>query len=52
METNATIFVCPMPHKWHQIYERLKEASDTAGLVNAAPPIPLILAGWAFSTEL
>lgn len=41
--------VCPEPSEWHRVHqELLAEAGDlnTAD----APPIPLILGGWAFST--
>jgi hypothetical protein len=47
----AMIFVCPMPYKWNHIYELLREAADTAGLIDDPPPTPLILAGWTFSTD-
>lgn len=52
MENDTTVFVCPIPYKWHEIHERLKDAWEAGGSVSDPPPIPLILAGWAFSTDV
>lgn len=48
---NSQSFICPMPHVWNQIYQRLQAryAADQRGL--APPPKPLILAGWNFTSD-
>jgi hypothetical protein len=45
-------FVCPMPPAWHERWQRLKEAWERDGSAGRPPPIPLILGGWAFSSDV
>ncbi|MGD2272727.1 MAG: hypothetical protein PVI06_20185 [Desulfobacterales bacterium] len=45
-------FVCPLPPIWEQIYERLLKAWEKTGKRGPGPPVPLILAGWAFSNDV
>lgn len=44
-------FVCPMPGAWDRVYRELRRVH--AGLPDAGrpPPVPLILAGWAYSSD-
>lgn len=44
-------FVCPKPVIWNSIYQRLKEKWEESGSYGDPPPVRLILAGWAFSTD-
>ncbi len=46
------MFICPQPHKWHEIFELLNIAWQKAGAVGSKPPVPLILAGWNFSNDI
>ena len=46
-----TVFICPQPQDWHDIHTRLKNAWEEAGGRGSPPPVPLILAGWAFSSD-
>ena len=42
--------VCPMPHKWNELYKLLPNR-EKKGVVDT-PPAPLILAGWNYSNNL
>jgi len=48
------IFICPLPKFWNDIYQSLvsehKKASKYKPNI-AKPPVPLILAGWAYSSD-
>lgn len=37
---------------WHEVFERLTAYARTHECVPAAPPTPLILAGWAYSNDI
>jgi len=55
METSASSepgFVCPLPQKWNQIHKALDVQGKEAGAVCRQPPIPLVLAGWAYLSDL
>jgi hypothetical protein len=41
--------ICPLPPRWATVYSRLKAIAEAEGF--PAPPRPLILAGWAFSSD-
>lgn len=43
-------FVCPYPQAWSNIYVKLSKASKDKGTLSR-PPIPLVLNGWAFSSD-
>src|SRR5262245_37261291 len=43
--------VCPMPSVWARIHRRLVDAWEQAGAEGEEPPMPLILAGWAYSND-
>jgi hypothetical protein len=45
-------FVCPKPQVWNRIHQQLQRAWEAAGCVGPEPPVPLILNGWAFSSDL
>lgn len=45
-------YICPKPIKWNAIYEKLLAYWGTRNNEIPKPPIPLILAGWAYSTDL
>lgn len=45
------ILVCPQPAVWHAIYRRCDQAWRESGRVGDPPPAPLILGGWAFSSD-
>ena len=42
--------VCPMPHKWNELYKLLPNSGGNGADTN--PPAPLILAGWNYSNNL
>jgi hypothetical protein len=44
-------FICPVPDVWAAAHQRLLRAWKRAGKVASEPPIPLILNGWAFSSD-
>lgn len=44
------ITVCPLPIHWHLLHQRLTEISSHRRL--PPPPIPLVLAGWNFSSDI
>lgn len=46
-----TVFVCPKPRIWHEVHSRLIRAWKDAGKKPPKPPVPLILAGWNFSSD-
>lgn len=43
------IVICPRPYRWHDVHKRLTAVSDLKNL--PSPPIPLILAGWEYSSD-
>ena len=43
--------VCPIPSRWHEIFQALEQAWRDAGAIGTLPPTPLILAGWAYSND-
>lgn len=45
-------FVCPQAAIWFQIYERLQAAWIANGRLGNTPPMPLILAGWIYSSDV
>ena len=45
-------FVCPLPRVWHDIHMALCHAWQESGEPGEPPPVPLILAGWAFSNDV
>jgi hypothetical protein len=50
---NAAPAICPQPKVWHEVSERLLGLWRTVGSPPAdKPPVPLILAGWAYSSNL
>ena len=49
---NNMIFVCPKANIWWETFERLREAWAKGGRVGDQPPMPLILAGWIYSSDL
>ena len=45
------IHVCPKPTIWVETYQRLDESWRRAGCQGEAPPMPLVLAGWIYSSD-
>jgi hypothetical protein len=45
------IFVCPNPIPWSDTYKALEAAWRKSGCVGSAPPMPLILSGWWYSSD-
>jgi hypothetical protein len=45
------IFVCPKANIWWETFEHLREIWVKRGRVGEQPPIPLILAGWIYSSD-
>lgn len=43
--------ICPNPSTWNEIHQKLKQLADSNPEL-PAPPVPLILAGWAYSNDL
>ena len=46
------ILVCPRPAVWHEIYRRCDQAWSESGRCGEPPPAPLVLSGWAFSSDV
>jgi len=46
------VFVCPNPQPWNEIYSRLKQEYEKRDEIEEKPPVPLILNGWVFSSDL
>ena len=43
---------CPVPYIWHEIHQAHVAARDRSGDPGVPmPPTPLILAGWAYSSD-
>src|SRR5262249_49645977 len=52
MSQESNRFICPMPDAWAAVHQRLLKAWKRAGdRAMPAPPRPLILGGWAFSSD-
>ena len=45
------IRVCPNPSLWAEIFQRLADTWQRDGLQGTPPPVPLILAGWIYSSD-
>ncbi|WP_243544882.1 hypothetical protein [Pseudodesulfovibrio tunisiensis] len=43
--------ICPKAMVWHKIHQKLNIAWERKGGEGERPPIPLILAGWAYSDD-
>jgi len=43
--------ICPQPRLWHEIYQRLRSAAQSADHEIPMPPVPLILGGWWASSD-
>ena len=44
--------ICPNPTRWNDVYKQLEEFSKLNCCTPDLPPKPLILAGWAYSSDL
>lgn len=44
--------VCPNPIPWNEIFKQLSKHAEAHRCNPPAPPRPLILAGWAFSSDI
>ncbi|WP_375582233.1 hypothetical protein [Cyclobacterium xiamenense] len=45
-------FVSPLPGVWHELHQRLMDFwTNDLNKMGIKPPIPLILAGWNFSSD-
>lgn len=45
------ILVCPNPGPWAEIYKHLERSWRNSGCYGDAPPMPLILSGWHYSSD-
>lgn len=43
--------ICPIPKVWHRVHESLLAFTGAQECQPATPPKPLILAGWAYSSD-
>lgn len=43
--------VCPKPHLWHEVYQKLKRHAESHRCRPANPPTVLILGGWVASDD-
>jgi hypothetical protein len=50
--TTGLRFVCPLPVVWNDIYKRLHAAWVSGGSCGDPPPVPLILNGWVFTSDM
>lgn len=44
--------ICPIPMRWNEIYQQLIAYSAVHPCAPPTPPIPLILNGWVFSSDV
>ena len=44
--------VCPNPVPWNEVFERLTRYAQAHECSPPSPPVPLILAGWAYSNDI
>lgn len=44
-------YICPQPVPWNDIHRALVEHREAKCPDAPLPPVPLILAGWAYSTD-
>lgn len=44
--------ICPKPTRWNEAFSRLREFARFHACSPPAPPVPLILAGWIFSSDI
>jgi hypothetical protein len=51
MDVDANTFICPQPLAWERVFQVLLKHSEGSSKVLAPPPKPLILAGWAYSSD-
>ena len=47
----SKVFVCPKPDAWNRVYEVLLKVWESTERKISKPPIPLILNGWAFTSD-
>lgn len=45
------VFVCPMPGAWDRVYKELWRVHAGPADAGPPPPVPLILAAWAYSSD-
>ena len=43
--------ICPNPMPWHKVSQALVDHARSHSCTPSSPPTPLILAGWAYSTD-
>jgi hypothetical protein len=48
---NSTDYTCPQPGPWNDIHQTLTDFHQRSCRDSQPPPIPLILAGWAYSSD-
>jgi hypothetical protein len=46
------IRICPNPKLWAKVHAALKDYAGSKLCDPPTPPVPLILAGWAYSSDL
>jgi hypothetical protein len=51
MALRTKIVICPKPDAWAELHRRLQEAARETPRI-PPPPVPLILAGWAYSNDV
>lgn len=51
MVLGTRIVVCPKPDTWAELHRRLQEAANANPSI-PSPPVPLVLAGWAYSNDV
>ena len=51
MQHKQVIFVCPKAAVWCKTFEQVRDAWIAAGQAGDQPPMPLILAGWIYSSD-
>ncbi len=43
--------ICPKPHRWHDIYEELRQVCSERR-IESLPPVPFILNGWIATNDV
>ncbi len=51
-KTRGSQRVCPQPSRWNDVFMKLVEYAEKHSCKPRQPPVPLVLAGWAYSNDV
>lgn len=44
--------ICPNPEAWNEVFKQLQAFALSHPCIPPAPPVPLVLAAWAYSNDI